>query len=176
MASPQGSASVAPGTVGAAVPAFGGGSGEAASVAALRVAIVSLEGELFTIDLQNVREVFVVESVTPVPGMPSGLVGVTNLRGAVVPLLDLRQMIGLSAETTLKYAVVIRHGNWQVGVLVDTVPEIRTLTKDQFLPAPSGARDGGTPFVSSVVKLEDRLRGVLETSVVLSHFDGIQVH
>jgi len=138
----------------------------------MRAAIVSLGGELFTIDLQNVREVFVVESITPVPGMPAGLVGVTNLRGSVVPLLDLRQMIGLAAENALRYAVVVKHGNWQVGVLVDTVPEIRTLSKDQFLPAPVGTGDGGNPFVSTVVNLEDRLRGVLETSVVLSHFEG----
>jgi purine-binding chemotaxis protein CheW len=149
---------------GAAAPAAGTGN--------IRAAIVTLGGELFTIDLQNVREVFVVESITPVPGMPAGLVGVTNLRGSVVPLLDLRQMIGLAAESALKYAVVIKHGNWQVGVLVDTVPEIRTLSKDQFLPAPVGTGDGGNPFVSTVVNLEDRLRGVLETSVVLSHFEG----
>ena len=152
-----------PGQPGAA-PSTGAGT--------IRAAIVSLGGELFTIDLQNVREVFVVESITPVPGMPAGLIGVTNLRGSVVPLLDLRQMIGLAAENALKYAVVLKHGNWQVGVLVDTVPEIRTLSKDQFLPAPVGTGDGGNPFVSTVVNLEDRLRGVLETSVVLSHFEG----
>ena len=147
-------------------------AGAAPAAGTMRAAIVSLGGELFTIDLQNVREVFVVESITPVPGMPAGLIGVTNLRGSVVPLLDLRQMIGLAAENALKYAVVVKHGNWQVGVLVDTVPEIRTLSKDQFLPAPVGMGDGGNPFVSTVVKLEDRLRGVLETSVVLSHFEG----
>jgi purine-binding chemotaxis protein CheW len=152
-----------------------GGQGKAAPTTGtgpMRAAIVSLGGEQFTIDLQNVREVFVVESITPVPGMPAGLVGVTNLRGSVVPLLDLRQMIGLAAENALRYAVVVKHGNWQVGVLVDTVPEIRTLSKDQFLPAPVGTGDGGNPFVSTVVNLEDRLRGVLETSVVLSHFEG----
>lgn len=149
-----------------------GNAATAAGAGTMRAAIVTLGGEMFTIDLQNVREVFVVESITPVPGMPAGLVGVTNLRGSVVPLLDLRQMIGLAAESALKYAVVIKHGNWQVGVLVDTVPEIRTLSKDQFLPAPVGTGDGGNPFVSTVVNLEDRLRGVLETSVVLSHFEG----
>lgn len=152
-----------------------GGQGNAApttGTGTMRAAIVSLGGEQFTIDLQNVREVFVVESITPVPGMPAGLVGVTNLRGSVVPLLDLRQMIGLAAENAQRYAVVVKHGNWQVGVLVDSVPEIRTLSKDQFLPAPVGTGDGGNPFVSTVVKLEDRLRGVLETSVVLSHFEG----
>lgn len=128
-------------------------------------------GELFTIDLQNVREVFVVETITPVPGMPAGLVGVTNLRGTVVPLLDLRQMFGLNAEATLRYAVVLKHGTWQVAVLVDSVPEIRTIPKEQFMPAPTGTGEGGNPFVSGLVKLEDRLRGVLETSVVLSHFE-----
>jgi len=138
----------------------------------IRAAIISMGGELFTIDLHNVREVFVVESITPVPGMPSGLVGVTNLRGTVIPLLDLRPMFALNAEATLRYAVVVKHGNWQVGLLVDAVPEIRTLSKDQFLPAPTGTREGAFPFVSTVVKLEDRLRGVLETSVVCSHFES----
>jgi purine-binding chemotaxis protein CheW len=137
----------------------------------MRAAIISLGGELFTIDLKSVREVFVVESITPVPGMPSGLVGVTNLRGTVIPLLDLRPMFGLNVVAALLYAVVVKHGNWQVGVLVDTVPEIRTIAKDQFLPAPVGTGEGAFPFVSTVVKLEDRLRGVLETAVVLSHFE-----
>ena len=172
MAATQSSTTIVPGTTESAAPVSGDGTALATSTSTVRAAIVSLGGELFTIDLQNVREVFVVESITPVPGMPSGLVGVTNLRGTVVPLLDLRRMIGLTAETALKYAVVVKHGNWQVGVLVDTVPEIRTLSKDQFLPVPIGTGDGGNPFVSTMVKLEDRLRGVLETSVVLSHFEG----
>ena len=175
MSTPQGATSVATSVATSYADAIVASQGSAAptsGTSTIRAAIVSLGNELFTIDLQNVREVFVVESVTPVPGMPSGLIGVTNLRGSIVPLLDLRQMIGVAAETALKYAVVVKHGNWQVGVLVDTVPEIRTLSKDQFLPAPVGTGDGVNPFVSTVVKLEDRLRGVLETSAVLSHFEG----
>jgi purine-binding chemotaxis protein CheW len=171
MSAPQGATSVATSHADAIV-ASQGSAAPTSGTSTLRAAIVSLGGEMFSIDLQNVREVFVVESVTPVPGMPSGLIGVTNLRGSVVPLIDLRQMIGVAAETALKYAVVVKHGNWQVGVLVDTVPEIRTLSKDQFLPAPVGTGDGVNPFVSTVVKLEDRLRGVLETSAILSHFEG----
>lgn len=150
----------------------GPGQTQTSGPSTVRAAIISMGEELFTIDLKSVREVFVVESITPVPGMPAGLVGVTNLRGTVVPLLDLRPMFGLKAETALRYAVVVQHENWQVGVLVDTVPEIRTIARDQFLPAPSGTGEGAFPFVSTVVKLEDRLRGVLETAVVLSHFEG----
>ena len=142
-------------------------------VSTVRAAVISLAGEIFTIELKNIREVFAVESITPVPGMPSGLVGVTNLRGAVIPLIDLRPMFALNADEMLPYAVVVKHGSWQVGVLVDTVPQIRTLSKNQFLPAPTGMGEKTFPFVSKVVKLEDRLRGVLETSAVLSHFESI---
>ncbi|MEO5864564.1 MAG: chemotaxis protein CheW [Nitrospiraceae bacterium] len=138
----------------------------------MRAAVISIGGDLFTIDLKSVQEVFVVESITPVPGMPSGLVGVTNLRGTVIPLLDLRPMFRLEAVASLRYAIVVQHLSWQVGLLVDAVPEIRTIAKDQFLPAPAGTGEGAVPFVSTVVKLENRLRGVLETSMVLSHFEG----
>jgi len=149
----------------------GSGQTQVPGSSTMRAAIISLGGELFTIDLKSVREVFVIESITPVPGMPSGLVGVTNLRGTVIPLLDLRSMFALNQDATLRYAIVVKHENWQVGVMVDTVPEIRTLSKDQFLPAPVGSGEGAFPFVSTVVKLEDRLRGVLEASVMLSHFE-----
>ena len=151
----------------------GSGQIQAAGSSTMRAAIISLGGELFTIDLKSVQEVFVVDSITPVPGMPSGLVGVTNLRGTVIPLLDLRPMFALNLDVTLRYAVVVKHENWQVGVLVDTVPEIRTIAKDQFLPAPAGTGEGAFPFVSTVVKLEDRLRGVLEASVMLSYLEGM---
>ncbi len=104
----------------------------------MRAAIISLAGELFTIELKSVREVFVVESITPVPGMPSGLVGVTNLRGTVIPLLDLGRCSLLTRDEMLQYAVVVKHGNWQVGVLVDTVPEIRT----HFQKSISAGSDG----------------------------------
>jgi purine-binding chemotaxis protein CheW len=150
----------------------GDGAAHGAGAMAVRVAVISIGKELFTVDLRNVREVFVVDSITPVPGMPIGLVGVTNLRGTVIPLLDLRMLFALNADDRLQYAVVVKHGNWQVGVLVDSVPEIRTISKSQFLPAPTGTGEGTLPFVSSVVKLEDRLRGVLETSALLSHFEG----
>jgi purine-binding chemotaxis protein CheW len=171
MSSQHRSTSAAPGVSESAVPTLEGRTEQAPSVSLVRAAIVSIGGELFTIDIRCVREVFVVESITPVPGMPSGLVGVTNLRGSVVPLLDLRAMIGLSSEAALKYAVVLNRGDSQVGVLVDTVPEIRTLSKDLFLQAPAGNGEGRNPFVSTVVNLEDRLSGVLETSAVFSHFE-----
>src|SRR5712692_812238 len=73
-----------------------------------RVCLITLSGSLFAIDLRSVREVFPVDSVTPVPGMPTVLAGVTNLRGVVVSLVDVRPLLGLqNSGAPLKYAVVI---------------------------------------------------------------------
>jgi purine-binding chemotaxis protein CheW len=141
--------------------------------ASVRMCVVSLGGELFAIDLRNIREVFVVESVTPVPAMPSMLTGVTNLRGTVIPLLDLRASLGLpTGEGSLPFAVVIRQGSRQLGILVDQVPEIRSVPRDHLLPAVQSGPAGAHPFVSSVLRVEDRLGGVLEVPQVFAQVDG----
>ena len=81
------------------------------------------------------------ETVTAVPSMPSYLTGVTNLQGTVITLVDLRGSLGLpSAQTALSIAVVVRHGAKQIGVLVDHVPEIHTVAREQFLPAITAGR------------------------------------
>jgi purine-binding chemotaxis protein CheW len=140
-----------------------------------RVCLISLGGELYAVDLRNVREVFEVESVTPVPGMPAALVGVANLRGVVIPLVDLRFLLGVPVNgPSPPFAVVVRHGSRQVGVLVERVPEIRNLRNDQFLPAVQTAGAESRPFVSTVLRIEDRLGGMLEVPMVFEHVEGGQ--
>ena len=135
--------------------------------------LMTLGGELFAVDLRHVSEVFEVESVTAVPSMPSLLTGVTNLRGTVITLVDLRGTLGLSAiDTALPFAVVIRHGARQVGVLVDHVPEIHTVNSDHLLPAMQAGPAGARPCVSAVLRLDSRLSGVLEIPQVFAQVDG----
>lgn len=138
----------------------------------VRVCLISLGGELFAIDLHSVSEVFEVDAVTPVPGMPAVLVGVANLRGLVIPLVDLRSSLGLAAGTVLPYAVVVRHDEQLLAVLIERVPEIRTIEREQFLPAAQHARGSSRPFVSAVLCIEERMGGVLEIPTVFEQFEG----
>jgi purine-binding chemotaxis protein CheW len=138
---------------------------------AVRVCLISLGGELFAIDLRSVGEVFEVDSITPVPAMPPALAGVANLRGTVVPIVDLRTVLGLPDDGPLSFAVVIRHGGRQVGVLVDRVPEIRTVQREEFLPAPAGGSNGPKPFVSGVLRIEERIGGVVEVPTLLAYVE-----
>jgi purine-binding chemotaxis protein CheW len=135
--------------------------------------VLTLGGEPFAIDLRHVSEVFEVESVTVVPGMPSLLTGVTNLRGTVVSLIDLRGMLGLTMDhAALPFAVVIRQGARQIGLLVDHVPEIHTVAREHLLPAMQAGPAGARPCVSAVLRLDERLGGVLEVSQVFAQVDG----
>ncbi len=134
-----------------------------------RVCLISLAGELFAIDLRHVAEVFEVGPITPVPDMPDLLVGVTNLRGVIVPLLDLRPLLGLSIDGPVPpFAVVIRHDGQQVGVLVDQMPEIHAVGADDVYTAPAGGTQGFRPFVSSMLRIEGRVGGVVEVSALLA--------
>lgn len=137
-----------------------------------RICLISLGGEFFAIDLRHVREVFELESVTPVPGMPASLVGVANLRGTVVPLADLRPSLGVAASAAPKYAVVVRHGAQQVGILIDEVPEIRTIKAEDLLASSGRGITESRPFLSGLVKIEDRMSGMVEVSRLLASVEG----
>ncbi|MEQ1795232.1 MAG: chemotaxis protein CheW [Nitrospira sp.] len=138
-----------------------------------RICLVTLGGELFAIDLRHVREVFELESVTPVPGMPSTLVGVANLRGTVMPLADLRPSLGIPSTTPQPFVVVVRHAQQQVGLLIDAVPEIRTIHPDDLLNATSRGISESRPFLSGLVKIEDRMSGMVEVQKLLACVEGV---
>src|SRR2546425_12399862 len=75
-----------------------------------RVCVFALSKNLYAVDLQHIREVFPIESVTPIPGMPPVVIGMTNVRGSVVPIVDVRLLLELPhAETLPPFAVVLRH-------------------------------------------------------------------
>lgn len=143
----------------------------------LQVCLITVSGEPLAVDLRHVQEVFEVESVTPVPGMPPALVGVTNLRGVVMPLVDLRLVVGLpEGGPPPRFAVVIRHGAQHAAVLVDDVPELRTVRKEDLLPVPSREAGGSQAFLSAILRMDERMSGVVEVPVLLASVDRGDAH
>ena len=160
-------------TLASSVQRFDTAKGPLPTEAHVRVCLISLGEELFAINLHSVSEVFEVGSVTPVPGMPEVLVGVANLRGLVIPLVDLRSLLNLATTgPALPYAVVVRHGPHLLALLVESVPEIRTIQRDQFLPAVQNARGNSRSFVTAVLCIEERMGGVLEIPTVFEQVEG----
>jgi purine-binding chemotaxis protein CheW len=151
------------------VPTLSATTATAASAYTFRACLFSIAGELLAIDLRYVREVFPVEYVTPVPRMPSVLVGVANLRGTVMPLVDIRPALGLApASVPPKLAVVIKHGSQQAGLLIDDVPEIRTVSSAGLLTPPTQPDRSSQPFIAALLPIESKMGGLIEVPTLLS--------
>jgi purine-binding chemotaxis protein CheW len=131
----------------------------------LRVCLVTLGEETFAIDLRQIREVFEPDSITSVPGMPAAVIGVTNLRGTILPLADVRAAVGVSSAIRPKYAVVVLHGTQQVGILVEAVPEIRTIQLDDPAPpsTPTAAEGRSMVYPGAVLDTAQLLASIEET-------------
>lgn len=144
---------------------------QAQSAESLRVCVITLGQETFAIDFRQVREVFLLGSITPVPGMPVALVGVTNLRGTIIPLADVRAVLGVSLSAIPKYAVVVRQGTLQVGILVEDVPEIRTIQLDDLTAPVTRTAAERRPMISAFFKTENKLSAILELSRLLASIE-----
>jgi purine-binding chemotaxis protein CheW len=136
----------------------------------MRVCLITLGKETFAVDIRQVCEVFEPEGITPVPGMPAVLVGVGNLRGIIIPLVDLRPALGVSNSTRPRYAAVVRHGAQQVGLLIEEIPEIHTIQMD--LVVPSIRTDGGQPALfSRSFATANKFCALLEVSRLLAFIE-----
>jgi purine-binding chemotaxis protein CheW len=137
----------------------------------LKVCLVALGEEAFAVDLRQVVEVFELESITSIPGMPAALVGVTNLRGIIIPLVDVRTAVGVSVSVLPKYAVVVRHGTRQVGILVEDVPEIHTIQSGNLVAHPDRTAAKSLDLFSGSFKTKKKPSALLEISRLLASIE-----
>ncbi|WP_017905099.1 chemotaxis protein CheW [Pseudomonas asplenii] len=139
----------------------------------------TLAGEVFAVGTRSVREIIECTSLTPVPMMPSCVLGVLNLRGGVVPIMDLRQRFG-AGQTTLnrRSCIVIleveRDDLHQVmGIVVEAVNAVIEIDTQDMEPAPSFGAHIRTDFIHGMAKLDGRLVVMLDIGRVLS-LDDLQ--
>jgi purine-binding chemotaxis protein CheW len=119
----------------------------------------ALAGETFALPVEPVREVVRVSSITRVPHAPKPIRGVTNLRGRVIPVIDLRLRIDLSPtqfERTTRIIVVAARGRL-IGLLVDAVQQVIHLDLDQIQPPPGDVMTIQSDYISGVYHFDDRL-------------------
>jgi purine-binding chemotaxis protein CheW len=128
--------------------------GSAREVVAFRVG-----GQEFAIDVRNIREIRVWTPATPIAGAPGYIVGMINLRGMVLPIVDFASRVGFpSAEPTNRHAILVAEGGERaVGLLVEGVSEILTITPDMIQAVPEIASDIAREFVNGVVVTENRM-------------------
>jgi purine-binding chemotaxis protein CheW len=113
----------------------------------------------FCVDIMAVREIRGWTPATPLPQAPSYVRGVINLRGAVLPIVDLSARLGLGATepSVRNVIIVVRIGQRLVGLLVDAVSEVLTATAEMIQPTPDVSCDAVKMFIRGILALEGRM-------------------
>ena len=134
----------------------------------------TLGDEIYAVDIAKVREVMDFATITKVPRTPEFLRGVINLRGNVVPVIDLRLKFGMSKiEKTVNTCIIIievfLEGETLVlGALADSVQEVFELEPDQVEPAPKLGTRLNTEFITGMGKRDDKFIIILNINRVFS--------
>ena len=130
--------------------------------------------ETFAMDVSNVREVLDVIDVTKVPRTPDYMLGVINLRGGVVPVVDMRIKFGLPAtEESVDTCIIVTEVDLDgestiIGALADSVQEVFEMAADEIEPPPSLGMRLNAEFVKGMGKRDDRFIIILDVNRIFS--------
>jgi purine-binding chemotaxis protein CheW len=133
-----------------------------------------LRQEIFAIDILNIKEILEYGQLTAVPMMPDFIRGVINLRGAVVPVVDLSARFGdAQSDLTKRTCIVIIEvttddGTQDIGIVVDTVSEVLEIPANEIEPAPGFGAKIRADFIQGMGKIDDKFVIILNVSRVLS--------
>jgi len=128
-----------------------------------------LEREAYGVPVHRVREVIRVGEMTRVPQAPEHVRGVTNLRGRILPVVELRSRLGLTpAVVTPKSRIVVTEAHGRIlGLLVDAVLQVTRIPADTVQPPPEDIMTPQADWLAGVVRRPDRLLILLELDAVL---------
>ena len=131
--------------------------------------------ELFGIDILRVQEINRMVDITAVPQAPSYCEGVINLRGRVIPIIDLRRKLDLfEAERDKNTRIIVCDvDSGVVGMIVDAVDEVLRIPGSNVEPAPAVVMSMNSEYIQGVVKLENRLLIFLDISSIADELSGV---
>ncbi len=129
-----------------------------------------LAGEDYGIEIRYVTEIIGIQKITEVPDMPDFVRGVINLRGKVIPVMDVRTRFRLPPrdydERTCIIVVDINESS--VGLVVDEVREVVDIPENQVEPPPTAGKTSGSRFIQGMGKLDDEVKILLNVGRLLS--------
>jgi len=139
--------------------------------------LFNLGKSLYGIPIEHVSEINKLEEITVLPKAPKFIEGVINLRGNVVPVIDLRKRFGMEqVERTKKNKIVVVYVSKRLfGVIVDSVYEVLSLPEENVEPSLPTASGLKAEFINSIAKFKDNLIIILEITKILKSTEDIKV-
>lgn len=137
--------------------------------------IFRIGDETFGIAIERVVEILKPQKVFTIPGLPPFISGVMNVRGMVVPVIDLRRRFGVAPTGKKERIIMVRYGKERVGFLVDEIREILGLAQDEIRISPTIFRGFKTDYISGLGKKDERIIILLNIDNLLTSDEKIQL-
>lgn len=134
--------------------------------------IFHLDNQQYAIAIQYVTDIINVQPVTRVPSCPDFVRGITNLRGKVIPIIDVRLRFGkpMQEYNDRTCIIVVELGEISVGMIIDSVSEVITINREDVSPPPSFTGSMDTRFIEGIGKTENGIKLVLDCKTVLDDY------
>ena len=135
-----------------------------------QLVVFELSNEFYGVDISVVESIIKMQSITQLPQTPDYVMGVTNLRGSVLPVINLRTRFGMEEreDTRKTRIIIVTMGDIKVGVVVDEVSEVLRVSDESIEPLPPMVSTVNSVFLKGIIRLEDRLVILLDPGKVLN--------
>lgn len=129
--------------------------------------------EIFGIEIKYVTEIIGIQSITEMPEMPSYVKGIINLRGRIIPLIDVRLRFGKEpkAYDDRTCVIVVGVGGFSYGLIVDSVSEVLTIPEEEIAPLPGINASSGNRFVKNIGKTANGIVLIVDCEKLLTTDD-----
>jgi purine-binding chemotaxis protein CheW len=105
----------------------------------VRICLFSISGDTYAVTVDILAEIIIPQKIFPVPTTPSHVIGIINLRGNIVPIVDIRPALSLPVTAGVNQIAIIRYNQMTLGILVDAVAEVISVPLSSVLPLPAEA-------------------------------------
>ncbi len=135
-----------------------------------QIVVFELENEYYGVNIAAVESIIKMQAITRLPHSPEFIEGITNLRGKILPVVDLRNRFGMTRDRVTKSnrIIVISVNNTEVGMIVDGVSEVLTVPQEAIETTPPLASSIDSSFITGIAKLDECLVILLDLQKVLA--------
>jgi purine-binding chemotaxis protein CheW len=147
-----------------------------------QLVVFELAGEHFGVDISTVESIIKMQAITRMPHTPDFIEGITNLRGAILPVIDLSKRLGMDkhkqderSERETRRIVVINIDRRLIGMIVDAVEEVLKINPETVSAPPPMVTSVNSAYVTGIAKVNERLVILLDLRMVLSTQESISL-
>jgi chemotaxis signal transduction protein len=136
----------------------------------IRVCLFSMGEEVYAVPVELLTEIIISQKIFPVPTTPPHVLGVINLRGNIVPIVDIREALSLPRQAVPSQIAIVRQGEVTLGIVVDNVSEVVAVPLSRVLAVPPDAGNAGKKharFLKSLIQRGDGMAALIDLEKII---------